>query len=192
MPDIMLVVTLLTSGNLMQSERQDLSIYRAMGLPCTALRRSFSLRFLLVSLVGSDRLARCGHGPDGADADVWHEQLQLPDGVGRHRFAGGRDCTAVHRFCLPGLRKDQTCAAYRTDAGAIDFEGSGAHSPRPWARKDRGRHAWRRHQNAGVQWPLCLFFRPFHGLFPPVIGLARIQRVSRGPFLQAAFIAFIY
>ena len=62
---------------LMQSERQDLSIYRAMGLPCTALRRSFSLRFLLVSLVGSDRLARCGHGPDrsGADADVWHEQL---------------------------------------------------------------------------------------------------------------------
>ena len=45
MPDIMLVVTLLTSGKLMQSERQDLSIYRAMGLPCTALRRSFSLRF---------------------------------------------------------------------------------------------------------------------------------------------------
>lgn len=77
LPDIMLVVTLLTSGKLMQSERQDLSIYRAMGLPCTALRRSFSLRFLLVSLVGSDRLARCGHGPDrsGADADVWHEQL---------------------------------------------------------------------------------------------------------------------
>ena len=52
MPDIMLVVTLLTSGNLMQSERQDLSIYRAMGLPCTVLSRSFSLRFLLVSLVG--------------------------------------------------------------------------------------------------------------------------------------------
>ncbi len=77
MPDIMLVVTLLTSGKLMQSERQDLSIYRAMGLPCTALRRSFSLRFLLVSLVGSDRLARCGHGPDrgGADADVWYQQL---------------------------------------------------------------------------------------------------------------------
>ena len=50
----MLVVTLLTSGKLMQSERQDLSIYRAMGLPCTALRRSFSLRFLLVSLVGSE------------------------------------------------------------------------------------------------------------------------------------------
>ena len=77
LPDIMLVVTLLTNGKLMQSERQDLSIYRAMGLPCTALRRSFSLRFLLVSLVGSDRLARCGHGPDrsGADADVWHEQL---------------------------------------------------------------------------------------------------------------------
>lgn len=91
MPDIMLVVTLLTSGKLMQSERQDLSIYRAMGLPCTALRRSFSLRFLLVSLVGSDRLARCGHGPDrsGADADVWHEQLQLPAGVGRHRFPVG-------------------------------------------------------------------------------------------------------
>ena len=83
MPDIMLVVTLLTSGKLKQSERQDLSIYRAMGLPCTALRRSFSLRFLQVSLVGSDRLARCGHGPDGADADVWHEQLQLPAGVGR-------------------------------------------------------------------------------------------------------------
>lgn len=54
MPDIMLVVTLLTSGKLMQSERQDLSIYRAMGLPCTALRRSFSLRFVLVSLVGSE------------------------------------------------------------------------------------------------------------------------------------------
>ena len=54
MPDIMLVVTLLTSGKLMQSERQDLSIYRAMGLPCTALRRSFPLRFLLVSLVGSE------------------------------------------------------------------------------------------------------------------------------------------
>lgn len=89
MPDIMLVVTLLTSGKLMQSERQDLSIYRAMGLPCTALRRSFSLRFVLVSLVGSDRLARCGHGPDGADADVWHDHLQLPAGVGRHRFAGG-------------------------------------------------------------------------------------------------------
>lgn len=89
MPDIMLVVTLLTSGKLKQSERQDLSIYRTMGLPCTALRRSFSLRFLLVSLVGSDRLARCGHGPDGADADVWHEQLQLPDGVERHRFPVG-------------------------------------------------------------------------------------------------------
>lgn len=54
LPDIMLVVTLLTSGKLMQSERQDLSIYRAMGLPCTAPRRSFSLRFLLVSLVGSE------------------------------------------------------------------------------------------------------------------------------------------
>lgn len=54
MPDIMLVVTLLTSGKLKQSERQDLSIYRAMGLPCTALRRSFSLRFLLVLLVGSE------------------------------------------------------------------------------------------------------------------------------------------
>ena len=137
MPDIMLVVTLLTSGKLKQSERQDLSIYRTMGLPCTAMSRSFSLRFLLVSLVGSDRLARCGHGPDGADADVWHEQLQLPDGDGRHRFAGGRDCLAVHRFCLPGLRKDQACAAYRTDAGAIDFEGSRALSPLPWARKDR-------------------------------------------------------
>lgn len=36
------------------------------------------------------------------------------------------------------------------------------------------------------------FSRPFHSLFPPVIGLARIPRVSRGPFLQAAFIAFIY
>ena len=48
----MLVVTLLTSGKLKQSERQDLSIYRAMGLPCTVLSRSFSLRFLLVSLVG--------------------------------------------------------------------------------------------------------------------------------------------
>ena len=137
LPDIMLVVTLLTSGKLKQSERQDLSIYRTMGLPCTAMSRSFSLRFLLVSLVGSDRLARCGHGPDGADADVWHEQLQLPAGVGRHRFAGGRNCLTVHRFCLPGLRKDQVCAAYRTHAGAINFEGSGAHSPRPWARKDR-------------------------------------------------------
>lgn len=48
----MLVVTLLTSGKLMQSERQDLSIYRTMGLPCTAMRRSFSLKFLLISLVG--------------------------------------------------------------------------------------------------------------------------------------------
>ena len=63
MPDIMLVVTLLTSGKLMQSERQDLSIYRAMGLPCTALRRSFSLRFLLVSLVGSERQESGMHVP---------------------------------------------------------------------------------------------------------------------------------
>ena len=27
----------------------------------------------------------------------------------------GRDCTAVHRFCLPRLWKDQACAAYQTN-----------------------------------------------------------------------------
>lgn len=48
-----LVVTLLTSQKLLRFERRDLSIYRCLGLPCGALRRSFALRFFLVSLLGS-------------------------------------------------------------------------------------------------------------------------------------------
>ena len=96
MPDIMLVVTLLTSGKLMQSERQDLSIYRAMGLPCTALRRSFSLRFLLVSLVGSDPIVAVlmrMYGMSNFSSHTALGGIVLP---GR-----GRDCLAVHRFaCL--------------------------------------------------------------------------------------------
>lgn len=59
----MLVVTLLTSGSLMQSERQDLSIYRAMGLPCTVLSRSFSLRFCWFRLWARTALRAVGTDP---------------------------------------------------------------------------------------------------------------------------------
>lgn len=47
-----LIVTLLASGKLLLSERRDLSIYRALGVSSATLRRSFAMRFLLVSLLG--------------------------------------------------------------------------------------------------------------------------------------------
>ena len=77
-------------------------------------------------------------------------------------------------------------------AGAIDSEGSGAHSPLPWARKDRRAACMAPASKRRCPAAALSGFSPFHGLFPPVIRLARIQRVSRGPFLQATFIAFIY
>lgn len=106
MPDIMLVVTLLTSGKLMQSERQDLSIYRAMGLPCTVLSRSFSLRFLLVSLVGcvvGTALSAVGTDPIVAVLMRMYgmSNFSFQTALGGIVSPWGRDCTAVHRFaCL--------------------------------------------------------------------------------------------
>lgn len=100
----MLVVTLLTSGNLMQSERQDLSIYRAMGLPCTVLSRSFSLRFLLVSLVGC--VVGTALSAVGTDPMVLMRMYGISNFSSHTALSAivspwGRDCTAVHRFaCL--------------------------------------------------------------------------------------------
>ena len=48
-----LVVTLLTAGNLLQAEQRDLSIYRAMGFSSGQLRCSFALRFGMIALLGS-------------------------------------------------------------------------------------------------------------------------------------------
>ena len=48
-----LVVTLLTAGNLLQDEQRDLSIYRAMGFSSGQLRCSFALRFGMIALLGS-------------------------------------------------------------------------------------------------------------------------------------------
>lgn len=49
----------------------------------------------------------------------------------------GRDCTAVHRFACLACGKIKRARLTKLIAGAIDSEGSGAHSPLPWARKDR-------------------------------------------------------
>ena len=48
-----LVVTLLTSGKLLRAEQKDLSIYGTMGFSTGLLRRSFSLRFGMIALLGS-------------------------------------------------------------------------------------------------------------------------------------------
>lgn len=48
-----LVVTLLTAGNLLQAEQRDLSIYRAMGFSSGQLKCSFALRFGMIALLGS-------------------------------------------------------------------------------------------------------------------------------------------
>lgn len=48
-----LVVTLLTAGKLLRAEQKDLSIYRTMGFSAGRLRRSFSLRFGVIALLGS-------------------------------------------------------------------------------------------------------------------------------------------
>ena len=140
MPDIMLVVTLLTSGKLMQSERQDLSIYRAMGLPCTALRRSFSLRFFAGFACGlGTALSAVGTDPIVA---VLMRMYGISNFSSHTAFSGivspwGRDCTAVHRFACLACGKIKRARLTKLIAGAIDSEGCGAHSALPWARKDR-------------------------------------------------------
>lgn len=48
-----LVVTLLTAGKLLRAEQKDLSIYRTLGFSAGRLRRSFSLRFGGIALLGS-------------------------------------------------------------------------------------------------------------------------------------------
>lgn len=48
-----LVVTLLTAGKLLRAEQKDLSIYRTLGFSAGQLRRSFSLRFGVIALLGS-------------------------------------------------------------------------------------------------------------------------------------------
>ena len=48
-----LLVTLLTAGKLLRAEQKDLSIYRTMGFSTGLLRRSFSLRFGMIALLGS-------------------------------------------------------------------------------------------------------------------------------------------
>ncbi len=50
---VVLVVVSMTAGRLLSVERRDLGLYRAMGFPAGRLRRSFSLRFALVSLTGT-------------------------------------------------------------------------------------------------------------------------------------------
>lgn len=47
------VVTFMTSDKLLSSEQRDLGIYKALGYSCARLRLSFSLRFGLVSVLGS-------------------------------------------------------------------------------------------------------------------------------------------
>lgn len=48
-----LVVTLLTAGKLLRAEQKDLSVYRTLGFSAGQLRRSFALRFGVISLLGS-------------------------------------------------------------------------------------------------------------------------------------------
>lgn len=49
---VVLVVVAMTAGRLLSAERRDLGLYRAMGFATGQLRRSFALRFALVSLAG--------------------------------------------------------------------------------------------------------------------------------------------
>jgi len=50
---VVLVVVSMTAGRLLSVERRDLGLYRSMGFAAGQLRRSFSLRFALVSLAGA-------------------------------------------------------------------------------------------------------------------------------------------
>ncbi len=50
---VVLVVVSMTAGRLLSVERRDLGLCRAMGFPAGRLRRSFALRFVLVSLTGA-------------------------------------------------------------------------------------------------------------------------------------------
>jgi len=50
---VVLVVVSMTAGRLLSIERRDLGLTRAMGFPAGWLRRSFTLRFALVSLTGA-------------------------------------------------------------------------------------------------------------------------------------------
>ncbi len=47
------VVTAMTAGKLLLAEQKDLGIYRAIGFSASQLRRSFTMRFTLVSAVGA-------------------------------------------------------------------------------------------------------------------------------------------
>ncbi len=47
------VVTAMTAGKLLLAEQKDLGIYRAIGFSASQLRRSFSLRFTLISAIGA-------------------------------------------------------------------------------------------------------------------------------------------
>ena len=48
-----LLTTLLTTGKLLRAERRDMAVYRSVGFPAGALRRSFAVRFGLTALLGS-------------------------------------------------------------------------------------------------------------------------------------------
>ncbi len=50
---VVLVVVSMTTGRLLSVERRDLGLTRAMGFSAGRLRRSFALRFALVSLIGA-------------------------------------------------------------------------------------------------------------------------------------------
>lgn len=88
---VVLVVVAMTAGRLLSAERRDLGLYRVMGFATGQLRRSFALRFALVSLAGgtlgtaasavlSDPLvaklmALCGISDYSAQPDLWNVLL---------------------------------------------------------------------------------------------------------------------